>query len=254
MPRLHNKNAIITGAAAGIGQAIARRFVKEGARVLIADVDEEGGLALVRELGDSAHFCHCDVSKDIDWKSALYSVAERWGSLDILVNNAGIVHPSKPVQSTTDAEWLALLQVNLTSVFLGCRAAYAYLKATQGCVLNISSMAGISGQENHAAYAATKGGINALTKSMAVDWGGDRIRVNALCPAGVWTPALRDWAAAQPNPANIEDYLNRIHSLGYCPEAAEIASVATFLCSDDARFVTGAIMPVSGGSECGYKL
>jgi NAD(P)-dependent dehydrogenase (short-subunit alcohol dehydrogenase family) len=115
-------------------------------------------------------------------------------------------------------------------------------------------MAGVTGQERHAVYGATKGAINALTKCTAVDWGRDGIRVNAICPAGVWTDTLRRWMKVQPDAAGIESYLNKIHSLGYCPEPEEIASVAAFLCCDEAKFVTGCVMPVSGGSECGYNV
>ena len=137
---------------------------------------------------------------------------------------------------------------------MGMKFAYPLLKETQVCVLNISSMAGVTGQERHAAYAATKGGINTLTKSAAVDWGPQRVRVNALCPAGVWTDALRVWCEEQPDKQEAEQYHDRIHSLGYCPGPEEMATVAVFLCSDEAKFMTGAIVPVSGGSECGYKL
>lgn len=115
-------------------------------------------------------------------------------------------------------------------------------------------MAGVTGQERHAVYGATKGAINALTKCAAVDWGREGIRINALCPAGVRTDTLRAWIATQPDAAGIETYLRQIHALGYCPEPDEIATVAAFLCSDEARFITGCILPVSGGSECGYNV
>jgi NAD(P)-dependent dehydrogenase (short-subunit alcohol dehydrogenase family) len=158
------------------------------------------------------------------------------------------------VQDTTLDQFEQLVDVNFRSVFLGCKLSYPHLKAARGCVLNISSMAGVTGQERHAVYGATKGAINALTKCTAVDWGRDGIRVNAICPAGVWTDTLRRWMKVQPDAAGIESYLNKIHSLGYCPEPEEIASVAAFLCCDEAKFVTGCVMPVSGGSECGYNV
>ena len=110
------------------------------------------------------------------------------------------------------------------------------------------------GQERHAIYGATKGAINALTKCVAVDWGRDGIRVNALCPAGVWTDTLHRWVQEAPNAAEMGSYLQQIHALGYCPQPDEIADVAAFLCSDDARFVTGCILPVTGGGDCGYRV
>jgi NAD(P)-dependent dehydrogenase (short-subunit alcohol dehydrogenase family) len=114
-------------------------------------------------------------------------------------------------------------------------------------------MVGVIGQEIHAAYTATKGGMNTLTKSMALDYAKHHIRVNAICPAAVWTPMLRDWAGEQPNPAGMNKYLDDLHPLGYCPEGDVIADVAVFLISDRARFVTGHIMHVSGGAEIGYR-
>jgi NAD(P)-dependent dehydrogenase (short-subunit alcohol dehydrogenase family) len=143
--------------------------------------------------------------------------------------------------------------VNLKSVFWTTHFAIDYLKETKGCILNTSSMVGELGQKNHAAYVASKGAMNALTKAMALDYAPFGIRVNSICPAAVWTPMLRLWAAQQPEPQSIETYLDNIHALGYCPQGDVIADVAVFLISDAARFVTGCIMPVSGGAELGYK-
>lgn len=143
--------------------------------------------------------------------------------------------------------------MNLKSIYWTTRYGLTALKQTRGCILNTSSMVGELGQARHAAYTATKGGINALTKSMALDYAPFGVRVNAVCPAGVWTPMLRDWATQQPNPAEIETYLKNIHALGYCPEGDVIADVCVFLLSDAARFVTGCLMPVGGGAELGYR-
>ncbi len=252
--RLSNKTALITGGASGIGASCVRRFVAEGAKVLLGDINETSGKKLAEEFNDNVHFQLLDVGDESSFNAAIQKAVERWGHLDILVNNAGVVFPAEPIQRTSLADFEMLIRVNLRSVFLGSKLAYPYLQKSKGCILNISSMAGVCGQENHAIYAATKGGINALTKSMAVDWGKEGIRINALCPTGVWTEALRSWSNQQLNPTEIESYLNRIHALNYCPEPEEIASVAVFLCSPDAKFVTGSIMPVSGGSECGYRL
>jgi NAD(P)-dependent dehydrogenase (short-subunit alcohol dehydrogenase family) len=252
--RFEEKTAIVTGGAAGIGRAIVARLVSEGCRVLIGDRDQACGEALARELGSSAVFQTLEVSDADSFSQAINRAIERWGRLDVLVNNAGVALPAVAVQETTLEQFETLVAVNLRSVFLGCKLAYPHLKATRGCVLNISSMAGVTGQERHAVYGATKGAINALTKCTAVDWGRDRVRINALCPAGVWTETLRQWIKLQDDPAAIHEYLDRIHALGYCAEADEIAAAAAFLCSDDARFITGCIMPVSGGSECGYNV
>jgi NAD(P)-dependent dehydrogenase (short-subunit alcohol dehydrogenase family) len=119
--------------------------------------------------------------------------------------------------------------------------------------LNTASLVGVIGQSQHAAYVGTKGAMISLTKAMALDYASLQIRVNAICPAGVWTPLLREWAGQQPNPAEIESYLDRIHPLGKCPEGDVIADAAVFLLSDMARFITGCILPVSGGAELGYR-
>jgi NAD(P)-dependent dehydrogenase (short-subunit alcohol dehydrogenase family) len=252
--RLQGKTSLITGGSAGIGAAIARRFVAEGARVLIGDRDQPRGTALCAELRNAAVFQVLEVSDSGSFEAAIARIIELWGRLDILVNNAGIALPAEAVQNTTLDQFEQLVAVNLRGVFLGCKLAYPHLKASRGCVLNLSSMAGVTGQERHAVYGATKGAINALTKCTAVDWGREGIRINALCPAGVWTDTLRRWIDVQADAASIHEYLNRIHALGYCPEPDEIASVAAFLCSDEARFITGCLMPVSGGSECGYNV
>lgn len=250
--RLKDKVAMVTGGSRGIGRAIAEAMLREGARVLIGANVEDETRKTAKAIG--AEWCLLDTGKVDSIKQMIESARDRFGKLDILVNNAAIISPSLPVQDTEEADFDLLVAVNLKGYFMTMKYAYPLLKATQGCVLNISSMAGVTGQERHAAYAVTKGGVNALTKSAAVDWGPDRIRVNALCPAGVKTESLQQWCEEQPNSAEIEQYLNRIHSLGYCPDPEEIASVAVFLCSEEAKFMTGSIIPVSGGSECGYKL
>jgi NAD(P)-dependent dehydrogenase (short-subunit alcohol dehydrogenase family) len=154
---------------------------------------------------------------------------------------------------TEEHEWDTLFNVNLKSIYYTTRYGLEALKSTEGCILNTSSLVGDIGQENHAAYTATKGAINALTKSMALDYAPYKIRVNAVAPAGVWTEMLREWGQAQEDAKGIERYLDGIHALGYCPEGDVVADACVFLISDMARFITGNIMPVSGGAELGYR-
>jgi len=207
-----------------------------------------GALPLTGHLG-----LQCDVSKATEVEKAIRQTLEKYGRIDVIHNNAGIANPSKPLHETEDSEWNKLFDTNLKSIYHTTRYGLEALKETQGCILNTSSLVGAIGQENHAAYSATKGAIDALTKSMALDYARYKIRVNAVSPAGVWTPMLREWGDAQPNPARIREYLDGIHALGYCPEGDVIADACVFLISDKARFITGHILPVSGGAELGYR-
>ncbi len=189
----------------------------------------EGVEKVAAELGADHLGIVCDVSRDDEVKAAIEKSLSRYGKLDAVHNNAGISHPSKSVHETTDAEWDALFEVNLKSVLHTTRHAFAALAASKGCILNTSSLVGVIGQEIHAAYTATKGGLNALTKSMALDYAKHGIRVNAVCPAGAWTPMLHQWCSEQPDPDSTKLYLNEIHPLGYCPGGDAIADACVFL-------------------------
>jgi meso-butanediol dehydrogenase / (S,S)-butanediol dehydrogenase / diacetyl reductase len=250
---LKDKVIFLTGGSCGIGRDCAKAYAAEGALVIIAANDRKGVKEIGAELGQDHLALYCDITHDDEVKSALDKTLSRYGRLDAVHNNAGISQPSKAIHETTDEEWDKLFDVNLKGVLHTIRHAFSALVASKGCVLNTSSLVGVIGQEIHAAYSATKGGLNALTKSMALDYAKHGIRVNAVCPAGVWTPMLRKWCAEQPNPASTESYLNDIHPLGYCPGGDAIADACVFLLSNKARFITGHIMHVSGGAELGYR-
>jgi meso-butanediol dehydrogenase / (S,S)-butanediol dehydrogenase / diacetyl reductase len=250
---LKNKIVLITGGASGIGAACALNYAAEGAIVAVIDKAPVALQALKTQLDASHLLLTADLLDSNAIHTAINTVLQTYGRLDAIHNNAGIASPAKPLHDTTAEEWELLMNVNIRGIYYTTRYGIAALKASRGCILNTSSMVGEIGQENHAAYAGSKGAVNALTKAMALDYAPDGIRVNAVAPAGVWTPMLRQWNKEQPDPARMEQYLDHIHALGYCPEATEIASVCAFLLSDNARFVTGCIMPVSGGAELGYK-
>lgn len=250
---LKDKVIFLTGGSTGIGWACAKAYAAEGARVALVARDRRQVEDAAVELGPEHLGIACDVSRDDEVKSALRFTLNRFKRLDAVHNNAGIATPSKALHETTDAEWDDLFDTNLKSILYTTRYGFAALQASKGSILNTSSLVGVIGQEIHAAYTATKGGINSLTKSMALDYAEHGIRVNAICPAGVWTPMLREWCKEQPDPASIERYLDEIHPLGYCPEGDTIADASVFLLSDKARFVTGHIMHVSGGAELGYR-
>jgi NAD(P)-dependent dehydrogenase (short-subunit alcohol dehydrogenase family) len=243
----------LTGGSSGIGWDCAKAYAAEGAKVAIAACDEKAVKRAADELGAHHLGVHCDVSNDTEVKAAIDHTLAHYGKIDAVHNNAGIASPSKPIHETTDAEWDALFNVNLKSVLYTTRHAFTALVVSRGCILNTSSLVGVIGQEIHAAYTATKGGMNALTKSMALDYAKHGIRVNAVCPAGAWTSMLRQWCAEQPDPGATKRYLDEIHPLGYCPEGDAVADACVYLLSQKARFVTGHIMHVSGGAELGYR-
>ncbi|MHB8208590.1 SDR family NAD(P)-dependent oxidoreductase [Mucilaginibacter sp.] len=253
MQQLADKVIFLTGGSMGIGFECAKAYAVAGAKVVIVASSQGSVEEAAKQLGNEHLGIVCDVSIASEVESAIYQTIEKYGRIDAIHNNAGIATPSKPLHETNDEEWHRLMDVNLKSVLLTTRFGFEALKKSQGCILNTSSLVGEIGQENHAAYTATKGGMNALTKSMALDYAPYKIRVNAVSPAGVWTSMLRKWKEEQDDPASIEKYLDNIHPLGYCPEGDVIADACVFLLSDKARFITGTVLPVSGGAELGYK-
>jgi meso-butanediol dehydrogenase / (S,S)-butanediol dehydrogenase / diacetyl reductase len=250
---LSGKVIVVTGGADGIGRECAAAYLREGALVSVFDSDGEKATQAASELGSDCMAVCVDVGDGQAVQAAMHAVVRRYGKIDAVHNNAGIAHPSKPLHKTSEAEWDELLRVNLKSVFWTTRFGLDPLVASKGSILNTASMVGLIGQENHAAYVATKGALIALTKAMALDYAPSGVRVNAVCPAGVWTPMLEKWCAEQPEPGRIRQYLDDIHPLGACPRGDVIADAAVFLLSERARFITGCILPVSGGAELGYR-
>lgn len=253
MNLLEGKFIFLTGGSKGIGLECAKKYIEAGASVAIVSNDAVSLTEAVDLLGAKSTAILCDVSNGIDVAAAVKKALDLYGRIDVIHNNAGIAHPSRPLHETDEGDWDRLFNINLKSILYTTKFGLEALKRSGGCILNTSSLVGEIGQENHAAYTATKGAINALTKSMALDYAPFRIRVNAIAPAGVWTVMLREWGEAQEDPNSIGQYLNGIHPLGYCPEGDVVADACVFLVSEKARFITGNIMPVSGGAELGYR-
>lgn len=265
MSLLQGKVVFLTGGSAGIGLECAKAYVREGATVALMTWKEKEVKEAEKILqslqfsltGGESKNEHLaifgDVSKGQDVKRAIEMTLTKYGRLDAIHNNAGIATPSVPLHETSEEAWDLLFNINLKSILLTTRYGLEAIKAASGCILNTSSLVGEIGQEQHAAYCATKGAINALTKSMALDYAPFGVRVNSLMPAAVWTPMLKRWNLEQQDPAIMESYLNHIHALGYCPEGDVIADAAVFLLSSQSRFITGCNLPVSGGAELGYR-
>ena len=253
--RLEDKVAIVTGGASGIGRATAERFAREGAKVVIADVDATHGPEAaqgITQSGGEASFVRCDVSKAADVEALIRMTVETYGKLDILFNNAGN-HIPKTVDETSEEEWDGLMTLNLKGVFLGCKVALPELRKTRGAIVNTASMVGLVGQPNAVAYCATKGGVIAMTRALALDLAPEGIRVNCVCPAGVATPLMERWIQQQPDPDESRRAMDAMHPLGWTSTPEEIAATVLFLVSDDASFITGQALQVEGGSTLGYR-
>lgn len=240
MQRFADRVVLVTGASTGIGLETIRRIAAEGGRVYAGhrrgDVDLRPAVPI-----------HLDVTSESDWGRAIAVVLEREGRLDVLVNNAGL-RESGPVEETTLGQWHRLIDANLTSTFLGCRAAVpAIRRSGGGAIVNVGSITGIRGTEAMVAYSASKSGIVAMTASLALDLARDNIRVNAVCPAAIRTRMVTDWLAQAEDVGAAEEAVRRKHPIGRIGRPEEVASVIAFLASDDASFMTGLAIPVDGG-------
>lgn len=245
MARFDGRVALITGGASGIGKATATRIAAEGGSVVIADVQDEAGANVVSSIehdGGNARYVHLDVTDEKGWADAVAATLEAYGRLDILVNNAGI-GDTEPIEVTTTETWDKVIAVTQTSVFLGMKAAGDALKASgNGSVINISSMYGIVGSGVSPAYHAAKGAVRLLTKTTALGWAQDGVRVNSVHPGYIDTPILGD---------TDRELLIAATPMGRLGRAEEIASMITFLASDDAAFATGAEFVIDGGYTAG---
>jgi 3-oxoacyl-[acyl-carrier protein] reductase len=240
--RLDNKTALVTGAGSGIGLAIAETYAREGARVAIADIDFDAAKAATRSIGNSAIALSCDVAKRAAIDAAVNDVLAAFGRLDILVNNAGTTHVNKPMLDITEDEYERTFAVNVKGVFLGCQAVVpVFRKQGGGLIINIGSTAGLRPRPGVAAYSATKGAVHALTRALAAEFAGERIRVCAIAPVATETPLFLG-----PQPGMREKFVSTI-PLGRLAAAQDIANAALFLASDEAAFLTGNILEVDGG-------
>jgi len=255
MGRLDGKVAIITGAASGIGRGTAIRFAGEGAAVVIADLNAEGGEAAVRdckENGGRAVFQKADVSAEAEIKALVARAIKEFGRLDVIYNNAGIGGAVGPLEQITALDWDKSFAVLMRSVFLGMKYAVPELrKAGGGSIISTASVAGIRGFNGLHAYCAAKAGVVNLTRSAALEFAKDKIRVNCICPGGINTPILH---RNQPGMKDaMEQWMAHGQPLQRAGHPEDIANMALFLASDDSNWVTGQAMVVDGGLTIGSQ-
>ncbi|WP_087063842.1 SDR family NAD(P)-dependent oxidoreductase [Corynebacterium glutamicum] len=242
--RVEGKVAFITGAASGMGASHARVLAAHGAKVVITDLNDELGQELVKEIGEEkAHYVHLNVTSFEEWEVAVQKALERFGKIDILINNAGIFS-SGSVEDATVADWDKTIAIDLNGTFYGMKAALPALKENPtASIINISSIAGVTGFKNRAAYSAAKWGVQGLTKTSAMDLGKYNIRVNSVHPGSVETPLT----------ANLKRGLGQI-PLGRAAQVEEISNLILYLSSDESTFVTGSSFVIDGGETAGNNL
>ncbi|ARV12306.1 SDR family oxidoreductase [Aquimarina sp. 2-A2] len=253
MDRVKNKVAIVTGGASGLGKSSAILLAREGAKIVITDVDDENGTKVVQDInndGGEAIFIKQDVSKEEEWKMVIETTIKTYGKLHIVANSAGI-GIGGTVEDVTLDDWKNLIDVNLHGTFLGTQYGIKGMKETGegGSIINFSSIEGLIGDPNLPAYNASKGGVTIFTKSAALHCAkqGYKIRVNSIHPAYIWTPMVENFLKAQGNVEEGKKQLESLHPVGHLGEPDDIGYGVVYLASDESKFMTGSELVIDGG-------
>ena len=255
MGRLESKVAIVTGAARGTGEATARRFAAEGARVVLADVLDEPGRAVAKKIGDAASFVHLDVGAEAEWRRAVAEVVQRFGRLDVLVNNAAVLHMAA-IADTEVADFERVVRVNQLGTFLGIKSAIEPMRAAGGgSIVNVASVDGLRGQNGIVAYAASKWAVRGITRVAALELGRYGIRVNAVCPEAGSAHMIQPY---MPPGVDVEKVIPRLQPHLATQRArsldeliGDVANAILFLASDESRSCTGSDLVCEGGNLAG---
>jgi len=252
MKRVEGKTAIVTGGSVGIGRSACLLLAREGAHVAVTDIQDGEGRQLVEEInkaGGSAEFWHLDVSSEAEVKEVFAAVCERFGQLDVLVNNAGIAGTNKPTDELTEEEWDEVMAVNVKGVFLCTKHAIPAMRAAGGgSIINLSSIYGIVGATDIPPYHASKGAVRLMTKTDALLYAAEKIRVNSIHPGYIWTPLVENFG--KDSPGGLEQFrgvLDSLHPLGHVGEPDDIGWGVVYLASDESKFVTGSELVIDGG-------
>lgn len=245
--RLEHKRCVITGGASGIGAATARRFVAEGAEILLVDVDIGAAEELAAELGSAAMATKCDVRVEAQVRRAAQVALERWGGVDVLVNNAG-AELNATYDETTVEDWDRVLDTDLKGPWLFCKHLVPTMVAQgAGSVINVSSLNGLVGFPLSTAYGGAKGGLVVFTKDMAIELGASGVRFNCVCPGVIETPMMERWTKLMPDQAEAKEMLRGVMPIGRMGHAAEVAASILFFASDDSTLCQGSVLSVDGG-------
>jgi len=253
MNRVKNKVAIVTGGSSGLGKSSAILLAREGAKIVVTDIDEEDGKKVVQQIkanGGEAIFIKQDVSKEDEWKNVIETTLKTFGKLHILANSAGI-GLGGTVEEVTLEDWKNLIDVNLNGTFLGTQYGIKGMKETGegGSIINFSSIEGLIGDPNLPAYNASKGGVTIFTKSAALHCArqGYGIRINSIHPAYIWTPMVENFLKAQGNVEEGKKQLESLHPVGHLGEPDDIGYGVVYLASDESKFMTGSELVIDGG-------
>jgi len=239
--QLKDKVAVVTGAASGFGEAIARRYAAEGAQVVCADLNDQLGKKVANEIGCA--YVHADVADRDDVRTMVRTAVDRYGRLDTMVNNAGITHVNRPMLEVGEEEFDRIFAVNVKAIYLAALEIVPLMREQGGgCIINTASTAGLRPRPGLTWYNASKGAAITMTKSMAAELGPDNIRVNALCPVAGDTPLLSSFLGANPREA-----FEATVPLGRLCTSEDVAKAALWLASDEASFITGVAFPIDGG-------
>jgi NAD(P)-dependent dehydrogenase (short-subunit alcohol dehydrogenase family) len=247
MKNLKDKVVLITGGASGLGAATAKRFDKEGAKVVIADIKEEAGSKLASELNTAA-FIKTDVTNVDDVKASINFTVDKFGSLDVLMNNAGIDGDQKPTADSSLDNWKRVIDIDLNGAFYYLKYGLEQMKEQEsGVIINTSSTAGLVGFENIPPYTASKGALVQLTKSTAMEYAEFGIRVNAIAPSVVKTDLVEHFIESSDDPEATEEQFNNLNPMPGWIQPEDVAAAVAFLASDDAKYITGHTLPIDGG-------
>jgi len=245
--RLKGKHCVVTGGSSGIGAATVRRFVAEGAEVLVADLAVEGAKALVEELGKAVTAIRCDVSVESDVIAVSEAAYGRWDRVDVLVNNAGS-ELNRAYDAMTEAEWERVLNTDLKGPWLLCKHIVPRMVAAgSGSVINVSSLNGLVGFPLSTAYGSAKGGLVVFTRDMAIELASTGVRINCVCPGVIDTPMMERWTDLMPNKEEAKAMLKRAMPIGRMGTAEEVAGAIYFFASDDSSLCQGSVLSVDGG-------